>query len=481
MLKVSVLDANTTVGEWDTFSEITSVVGRWLEYEISKTNVERVMVKNADIILLVHAGELDWRENCVDALRAHGIETQSSKRQRRPYIITGGAVDTAPLTALSIADALAIGEAYHFVRELLRLVAKGGVVEDIAAWVEEYPHAIEHTQIAGLQKDPQSPWLLSAAPPVLATPDEWVDWGDMPPVTSDDGVTRIMVSKGCHLRCAFCATTYRQTYRIHDDAGLVVKQLQDIRLEGGRVSLITNDAAALPYYQDVVQAGQLQFQSMTIKALRDPHILDTVKTSKMKIVRFGVEGLSERIRNGFGKPVSNDELFHILREMWAHKQSVHLFYIVGAPYETVEDWLAFEAQTNAWIRSGETHLTRVKMTAFNPQAPTPLAYFVPSAAYYERSKRFYSRKPFNQHFKFILPRAPHTRTKDFADTYALTKLQAIEIMRSADNTTIDLAPTVDHAKRAPWEMVDWHLSVERRWRLSRSYVKRVENYFQEGA
>ena len=475
-LKLSIVDANTKKKEQDeSYAELVSVVSLWLKYEVERANLTLTTPAcDADVVLLVHSGELDFRENCTKALIAAGIDPDPDKR--RQYVITGGAVDASPMLALSIANALAVGEAYRFVRELFALINRMCDIEDLRSFIIEYPHAIERSQVACLELDPYAPYLFRHPPPTLATPDEWVDWGDLQPYLTDDGVYRVVASKGCHLRCQFCATTYRQTYRINPEVDSIVDTIRALKAQKARVALITNDAADLPYYDEIVRAGQLQFQSMTVKALRDKTKLAHVTSTRMKLVRFGVEGLSERIRQAFGKPVSNGELLEILRAMRENRQHVKLFYIVGAPFEDDYDYSEFRAFFDILQSQVDSQTVVLKFTAFNPQFPTPLAYFIPPSSYkrrFDEMLRYVRSRVRNNHVGFIPPRSPHRRNVALAETYNLTLSQVKELLPRADET-VDLAPTLEHAQRMTCEIVAWHLSVERRWRLSRSYMKRMQ-------
>lgn len=494
MLRIGILDCNSTLKDDDHFVEITSVVGQWLRYEIRKAGLTETPPGECDVLLLVHSGELDFRSNVREGLKRLSIEWDASKRAR-PYIITGGAVDTAPFMALSVADALAVGEAYTFVRRLLALIRADGDMQDIRAFVTEYPHALAREQLAGFEFEKNAPWLLKTAPPHLASPDPYVDWGDMPAFVSDDNVARLMASKGCHLKCAFCATTWRQTYRVNDRPDLLVQQMRDLKAQQQGVSFITNDAGELPFLEDVVNEGMLQFQSLTVKSMRDPHIRDVIRSKPLKIVRFGVEGISERLRVAFGKAISNAELLQLLQDLRViydakqgrhRSQMVRLFFIVSAPYESDADWddfRAFALGKNGLVARTDSGVVQLKFTAFNPQPPTPLMYFVPTRAYWlrwqqlekdmilNRAAREQHTGNFSNHVWTMGPRSPRNHARDFADNHNLAPKVADELFRTY--ITRDLAPTLDHARRFGCEIIDWHLPLEIRYRASRVYQKRM--------
>jgi len=474
-LRVAIIDANERIQSVDHYHELTSVVGQWLEYEMQQADYPLSHPAQADVILLVHSGELDYRQHCLRALNHYGIAPNPSQRKQSPYIITGGAVDAAPALALSIADALAVGEAYNLIRRMIGMLHDNCTIPDLHHWLSGYAHALTKAQFDAIPRDPARPYLFADTPPHLAQPDPYVDWAGTPGFTSDDGVTRIQAAKGCHLRCQFCATTYRQTYRTNDNTPALVQQMRDIKSDGGRVSLITNDAAALPFYDDIVAAGQLSFQSVTVKALRDPHILESVTNTRMKLVRFGVEGISERIRQAFGKRVSNNELLDMLAKMRAARQHVRVFFIAGAPYETAADWASFAYLMHQLHNQADWGTAWMKLTAFNPQPPTPLVYFVPGESYYQHWQKFHERISNRQalyHLKFIPPRHPRTRLKDLSDTFGV---DGRKLLPAPGELVRDLAPDLQTAQRFTWEIIRWHLPVEKRWRLSRSYQKQMMN------
>lgn len=494
MLSIGILDCNSTLKDDDHFLEITSVVGQWLRYEVGKAALTEVLPADCDVLFLVHSGELDFRWNVREGLNRLGIQWDAEKRSR-PYIITGGAVDVAPFMALTIANGLAVGEAYTFVRDILRIVKAGGDVQDISAYITEYPHALERQQLAEFETDRHAPWLLTNPPSALASPDPYVDWGDMPAFVSDDNVARLMASKGCHLKCGFCATTYRQTYRVNDHPDILVQQMRELKANKQGVSFITNDAGELPFLEDVVNEGMLQFQSMTVKSMRDPHTRKVITQHPLKIVRFGVEGISERIRIAFGKSISNTELLdllHDLRHIYdpdkdkLRAQMVRLFFIVGAPYESTADWdnlREFVLGKNGLVAQTEMGVVQLKFTAFNPQPPTPLMYFVPSREYWShyhllennmvmnRAARERNTGNFSNHVWTMGPRSPKHHARDFADNHNLTPKQANALF----NTFIvrDLAPTLDHARRFGCEVIRWPIPLEIRYRISRVYQKRM--------
>lgn len=479
MLKVGILDANIGGRKIDDnryIDGVVSYVGQWLKWELAQAGMTPSAPGEADIVLLVHAGGLDWLQHCRGALRAHRIEIDPARRKGKPYVITGGSVDASPFTALQVADALAVGEAYLFVRQLLDMVKAGATVEEIAAWAVEYPHALERRQIIDCAEDAERPWLLRARAPRLATPDDYVDWEGTPSVRTREGLVYAIAAKGCHLKCTFCATTYRQTYRFDPNAARIQNRIAQASGEHADVAFITNDAAALPYYWLLAQQGIARFQSVTVKALRNPEILDKIARSKMKTIRFGVEGVSERIRQAFGKPVANEEIVHILRKFAEHKILVsHLFFIVGAPYEQEDDWIGFQRLLVDITRHIQRGIVRIKMSPYTCAPPAPLCRFTYQPQYAERIERLknYLRKNWHSPHVKLYPGlcGAQLMARRNAELLSIAPQQAMALVTAGH--TQDLAPTLEDAHRMKHEIIAWPLECERRWRLGGSYQKRM--------
>lgn len=470
MLRIAIIDANdkATYG----ISGVTSIVGHWLAWEFDRAGLALVAPSDADIVLMVIAGATDWPRQARSYLKKHKISPVPAKRNCAPYIIAGGAVDAIPFTALAIADAVSIGEAYQFIRNIIGLIKHEADIPTIRAWIEAYPHALERSQLEAYQRDPDRPWLIDRPLDQLATPDDWVDWENQPLVRGDDKVVRIIASKGCWLKCKFCATTYRQTYRRNEDSTEMLRKIGLLTRRGEKIQLVTNDVTDMPYLQQIPDHGLLAQQSLTLAGLKDPANFDAVLRSKARIIRMGVEGLSPRIRQAFGKPIGKDELIAMLTRLHDNKQMTHLFYIVGAPYEAISDWdeyRTFYAELALAIRWG---VCRIKYTSFVPDPPTPLARFLPATEYTDHMqslKRWIMNNAATRHSMSVWARLLTARIEDYATAFAVPK-KTIESLLRYDQT-VDMAPTLDDAHRMPSEIIAWPLSVEKRWRLGESYKK----------
>lgn len=474
MLSVAIIDANEKANR--AYANLTSsVVAGWLAWECQQARIPLAAPGNADLILLCFSGALDYVENCRRYLKRFGIEPRASHRAHRPYVITGGPADAIPFAALEIADALAVGEAYTFVRQLLSLIVAGQSIPAIQEFIAAYPHAIERSQLTGLERDRGRPWLLANEAPKLASPDDWVDWDGVPPVRSDDKVVRIIGSKGCHFKCAFCATTYRQTYRKNENAAAVVGTLRALKRQGERVQILSNDPLNLPYFRTISSA--LDSQSFTVQEVKDRENRMAIIRSGVRIARFGVEGVSPRIRNAFGKPISDDDLIDALLHLHEHRINTHMFFIVGSPYETADDWIAFRALYERLTRTLANGICRVKMTTFVPTPPAPLARFVPDLTYEREVASFrdwVSGNAASRHMVYIQGRGGRAHTANVAEQLAIPLPMAEELVSSPDGT-VDLAPTLDDFRRMTAEVIAWPLPDATRWKVGNVYRAKMTN------
>lgn len=470
MLRLSLIDANEKANR-EYAGMTSSVVSGWLLWEASRAGLSFVHPKDADIILLVYAGALDWLAECKSYLRKNGIMIDARERNRHPYIITGGPVDAIPFTALSIADALAVGEAYNFTRKLFDLVKSGANISDIALFVEQYPHAIERKQIDMLSRDNARPWMLSNPAPVLASPDQYIDWG-IPPVRSDDKVIRIIAEKGCHCKCAFCATTYRQTHRQNENEGMVIGQLNALKSRGERVQLVSNDPMALPYFNRI--NTKLDSQSFTITEISNDANRATIIRNGVGIARFGVEGISERIRKAFAKPINNTHLLDILAELHGYKINTHMFFIVGAPGESKQDWEEFRLFYDQLAKTIKNGICRIKFTTFVNTPPAPLARFVPSLSYEKAFGDFrvwISGNAASRHLLYVRGRGGKSHIENIAEQLSITTATAKIMTDNSD--TFDLCPTIEDARKMLWEVIDWPIPLDVRYRISDIYRRRI--------
>lgn len=464
-MRISVIDANERTSE--SWAGITaSVVGQWLAAEVESSRHSLVNPETSpDVVLLAHSGVVDFRKNCRRALRKYRVPVNAETRHEDPYVIVGGPIDAAPTTALEIADALAVGEAYRFVRDCLACTTVGQM-RQVAT---DSPHAIARSQIAGLERDEQRPWLLAKSPGPLAQPDGEIDW-NVADVKSDDHVVRVIGSKGCHLKCGFCATTYRQEYQSSGE-GRLRARVDRANAAGERVQILSNDPLNLPGWQRV--SGKLDHASLTVMELMDWGNLSALIARRPRIIRVGMEGVSERIRRNFGKAVADTDFLDRMLRLHRARVNTHSFWIGGAPFESVDDWGEWQTLMMRLNAGADWGIHRAKISAFQPSPPAPLGRFLPPTAppTYTRDAVMGWRTDETERLSRVLivcgGQSDAWRDR-VAESLGVVKAQLPE-----RDDTLDLAPTVDDYARMPSELVAWPIRREVRHKVGEVYKRRM--------
>lgn len=473
MLRIGIIDANEKSSSKFKPEDIVSHVAQWLKWEVERAGMRLVPVENADLVFFCYAGALGWAKAFRREARRYHFSSYNHIRHGEPYVIGGGAVETIPFTALSHADAISVGEAFHFVRDILAMVKANKTIRDIRRYVVEYDHALEWSQIDNIGRDEKRYWLLERAPAPLASPDTRIDW-TIPPILGPDNVMRIMASKGCRWHCKFCATSYRQPYAVDPDTSKILRTLAVLKRRGERSVLVTNDVSDLPYFDRLPKFGALDSQSLSYRTAKDRETLRAVVQAGAKVMRFGVEGISERIRRAIGKPIPGGGLLDLLHYLLKTHTQPHMFFIVGMPYEDDSDYAAFREWYTKLAHVADWGLIRIKYTTFQPYPPTPLARFVQGRIYYQRMlalKDWIPNNVANRHLFPIWGCGNETFIRDWADIFTLSCAEVEPIQQEIE--TVDLAPTLDDARRMPWEIIQWPFSVAKRWELGNVYKRKV--------
>lgn len=449
---------------------VSSVVGRWLDWELKRAGFDLFPPAESDVVFLCFAGTKGLLKEVPKALRAAGLEPRRDRRKGGPLVIGGGMMATVPFLAAEWCDAWCVGEGYILVREILRLAGEGRSAGDILAFCDGWEHAVAGWRVSGLKREPGRPWLLVDRAPKLASPDVYVDWS-VPPVKAADRVVRVLGSKGCHCRCAFCATSWCQTYRENPHPAAMVEQMAALAGRGERVQLLSNDGAWLDAYPRIKH--KLDSQSFTLRSIQKPGVIQAVIDNKVGIVRFGVEGITSRLRRAIGKPVDRDVLVSILRELSQHKVTTHLFYIAGLPGETEADWQEFRHEFADLTRVLEFGLCRIKITSFAPNAPSPLVRFTGNPESDRWQKEFLAWVAGNRasrHIIVIHGKTGWSRVDEFAEGIGVDRKTAESILPIRN---YDLLPTQETADRAVWETIAWPTSATARWQAAETYMARA--------
>lgn len=205
--------------------------------------------------------------------------------------------------------------------------------------------------------------------------------------------------------------------------------LQNLKAAGERVQLVSNDPMNLPYFRRI--NTKLDSQSFTVMEMSDDANRAAIIRSGVGIARFGVEGISERIRKAFAKPIGNDHLLDVLADLHAHKINTHMFFIVGAPGESAQDWQEFREFYDRLARTIRNGICRIKFTTFVNTPPAPLARFVPDLTYereMESMRDWIGKNAASRHLVYVRGRGGKSHTVNVAEQLAISNSEAMRLV-----------------------------------------------------
>ncbi len=244
-------------------------------------------------------------------------------------VLAGGCEAYTGSTYLAWADYLCVGEGYELLKELAS-------ASDPMSILDDYGN------------------VLGSADG-LVTPDYHIPWGELPSVQTAQYAFYYLAGRGCRKKCKFCMTSWTQPHQtippaLLDQAGNQVT---------GRTKLVyvTND--------DGLGDGA---GSTTLK-----NFINSDRDKWPMVTRLGIEGVTEKRRRSFAKPISDEEIAAAIIKAKRIRRQLELFFIVGFP-DDPEPVSAFEKIADL-IGTETARYPRVymKFTWFEPCPHTPLA------------------------------------------------------------------------------------------------------------
>jgi radical SAM superfamily enzyme YgiQ (UPF0313 family) len=348
----AIIDATVTKTE----ARFRGLAGKYVDWELRQRGVKIVDPKDADIVCVTVVSPHDYE--CVPrALKRSGVEPLAAKRLRQ-MVVLGGQGALSPAIFDPYVDVACVGEGHTF----LATLAADGL--DAACAL---PNA----------------WIPGETRPVY--PDEAFPW-DAPPIMAEDGVVRIFASRSCQKKCLFCHTGWSMSYR-ENDGDYLIGQFQHLVKVGYRVNVVTNDAAALSFFNDMTALEHFSASYSQTQEIIKHGVSGIV--GKVGSIRFGVEAPSYRLRRLIGKPIPTDGLFEASCQLLNAGIGVRWFMIAGLPGETAADWDELRAvvvKARHAIKKGALQLS---FTAFCPDAAAPLCLAPLDDGYWVRFQSFW--------------------------------------------------------------------------------------------
>ena len=349
----AVIDATVT----KTQARFRGLAAKYIQWALEQSGARVVDPCDADYILTTIVSPHEY-EFLPRALKRHGIAPLRSQRIRQKVIL-GGQGALSPAVFDPFIDVACVGEGKNFLATL-----------------------INDGFSAACQRD--NAWVPGETRFVI--PDDDFPW-DAPPTMAEDGVVRIYASRSCKKKCLFCHTGWATTYRETDDEDRLVRQYKQLVKAGHRVNVVTNDAPALSFFDDLTAMEHFSASySQTQEMIK--HGIGNV-AGKVKSLRFGAEAPSTRLRKIVGKPIDSYDLLRLSAELLNTGVGVRWFMIAGLPGETSDDWDELRdivIKARHIIKKGALQLS---FTAFCPDAAAPLCLAPLDDGYHARFTAFW--------------------------------------------------------------------------------------------
>ncbi len=303
------------------------------------TDASRLSRPDAWFVSLLHVSQF-W--DLPDLFRRIGLPLRSHKRSSLdPLVVFGGAAMIQPQPVSDFADVIALGDGEATGQQICTLLDDGTdrlqAMRELDGRQGFWVPSISKGGLRRIESPIRDPW-----------------------VHAEDGQRdTIELGRGCASKCAFCPIGWAGgTYR---EAPLEALGETLIKLRGKPVNFFAPDYSSVSYVDELeTQIDRVGCRSTGRDARLDAAYRH-IKTGKgIKAYSFGIEGLSVRLRQAIGKPLSVQKIVDMMRELQRVKvQHVKWYMILGLPGETdadVEEFLSLMEATRE-VYQGALNIT----------------------------------------------------------------------------------------------------------------------------
>lgn len=256
------------------------------------------------------------------------------KKITRAPIVCGGSGALSPYSIGKFCDAVCVGNGQRF----LKTLCEKGIDE--------------------AKKLPES-WIDGESRHVdVASGFCW----DCPPVKFEQNGYRVFCGRGCKKKCKFCQTGWAIEYEENPNPKKLISQINNLREQGKTFAYLSNDPM------------QHSFFKLLPNVEHGSYSLDFIKKNGLpscRQIRLGVEGVSERLRELCGKPISHNDLVKATVWLNENKKSVRWFMIAGLPTEDKKDWHELMRAIMDWKKISSKGSLQLSFTAWCPEPATP--------------------------------------------------------------------------------------------------------------
>lgn len=305
-----------------------------------------------------------------------------------PLIVFGGQAMISPALFADFADIIALGDGEYTGVEIARLLdqhnGNKGAVLTALAWREGF-------------------WVQAAedAPTITRAEAQIVE----PLIPRDlTHFATVEVARGCASKCAFCPIGWAGgTYR-EADPSLVRTRAEQFR--GSTVNFFAPDYSSM---STVSEIEQIIRDTGCRQAGRDARLDSTrrmlQKGGEVREFAFGIEGVSERIREGIGKPLADDKILDVMDSLRGVPK-IRWYLIVGFPGEDQRDYAAWWSLIDKLhsVRPGAMDFTFTHLQSV-PHTPLDLIdnnYCTQAASFVSDFTRYCKERWLSKHQRWLV-------------------------------------------------------------------------------
>lgn len=278
---------------------------------------------------------------------AAGVALDRRQRTGAPPLILGGHGVINPYPLLDVADAVFVGEADDQAMALVRALEFG-------------PDALR--EVPGVVIERDEPVEFQVARDLRHRQVHDAGMG-----RKGVGATRYLeIAKGCRGACRFCELGWLYGYAERPE-----REVDTALAVDPKVVLSAPDTDRVSYLPAMIRSGAYlpRWRSTRVAAYLAQE--QAPRDTRRKRIRFGVEGMTKRLRTLAGKPISAGQLEGALSKGAAEGYSSgRVFLIGGLPTERLGDRMRLAALLDLIRSSGPPH-TDIKVTGLSPQPLTP--------------------------------------------------------------------------------------------------------------
>jgi len=244
-----------------------------------------------------------------------------------PFLM-GGAEAYCGATYLAWADYICIGEGYNVIRELAT---------------------------SGLDALGMDNILSIHDPDAEIEPDYYIPWGQLPVIQTTEKGCYYLAGRGCRNKCKFCYTSWTLPHSVVPEQ---IRLRAEAKLPKNKhILYVTNDDGGLARYSG----------STTVKQFLTEH-----RSQWPRLLRLGIEGITEERRKALNKPVSDEDLAACIIKARELGIELQLFFIIGWDDEVPPEEAMLNMVQMVGIEKVRWPRIHLKYTWFEPSPHTPL-------------------------------------------------------------------------------------------------------------